>query len=57
MLQTLFWQYFNALKTHYEISIDVCDEIDFLFVVKGSVAFWGFKLDFTFGYELIAPKK
>ena len=38
-----------------------CDAIDFLFVVEGSVGVMMdlrvFKLDFTFGCELIAPKK
>ena len=39
----------------------VCDEFDFLFVVEGRVGVMidlrVFKLDFTFGFELIAPKK
>ena len=39
----------------------VCDEFDFLFVVEGRVGVMidlrVFKLDFTFGCELIAPKK
>ena len=38
----------------------VCDEFDFLFVVEGRVGVMidlrVFKLDFTFGCELIAPK-
>ena len=41
--------------------VDVCDEFDFLFVVEGSVGVMidlrVFKLDFTFGCELIGPKK
>ena len=39
----------------------VCDEFDFLFVVEGKVGVMidlqVFKLDFTFGCELLAPKK
>ena len=53
----MFWE----LIKRFQIFIDDCDEIDFLFVVEGSVGVMidlrVFKLDFTFGCELIAPKK
>ena len=53
----MFWE----LIKRFQIFIDDCDEIDFLFVVEGSVGVMidlrVFKLDFTFGSELIPPKK